>query len=280
MRLKKYLETNEYAPVDEGKGTFGYVAQSHADTHRSLENLIRTNNGVFKSTKQQWFLTKGWKWERQIGAGKDPIFDSPSHVQKMRGIKGTKKGEYLVEVSAYMQFGKGTGQGTRRIEWGYVCDDAGVREKYKYGFTYHEGGTASSIDIKKTKREWQRQENDQVSAFKEEAAQEEAARKEKTAAKATDLMRSEYLGVIGERVKGVKVEVLRKHFFETQFGESSITVMRDEDGNMIQHFGRNSLKQGDKKTVDFTVKAHEEAKINKWNKVPYKLTMVQRVKVS
>jgi archaellin len=196
----------------------------------------------------------------------------------MRGFKGLKKGDYLVEINAYMVFGGGKGQGTRRLEWGYVVDDVGVREKYKYGFIYHEEGSASEIDLSKTKQEWKRDENDAVKAFREVVAQEDMSRDKKIKASNADLMKSDYVGVIGKRIKGVEVEVLRKHEFETQYGMSAITVMKDDEGNMLQHFGMNKLKKGDKKTVDFTVKGHEVAEINKWNKVAYKFTAVNRVK--
>jgi len=56
--------------------------------------------------------------------------------------------------------------------------------------------------------------------------------------------------------------------------------MKDNEGNMIQHFGTNRLSKGDKKKIDFTVKDHEVAEINKWNEVPYKFTSVQRIAIS
>jgi len=265
--------------IGEGGGTFGYSSNMDSDNHRTLENLIKSNNGIWKSTKQRWFLTKSWGYDRRIGEGKDPIFSSGSHVKQMRGISGVKKGEYLVEINAYMVFGKrGAGQGTRRLEWGYVIDDVGVREKYKYGFTYSDGGHASQIDLSKTKKEWTRQENDEVEAFREIVAQEDMNQKKKIQADIAQLNKSGYIGVIGERVKDLEVEVVRQHFFETRFGQSSITVMKDEEGNILQHFGRNNLKKGDKKKIDFTVKGHEQAEINKWNKVAYKFTAISRVK--
>ena len=50
---------------------------------------------------------------------------------------------------------------------------------------------------------------------------------------------------------------------------------------MIQHFGTNRLSKGDKDIkIDFTVKGHEVAEINKWNKVAYKYTSVSRIAIS
>jgi len=270
MRFLKYLT--------EGAGRFGYTSNMDADNHRTLESLVKSNNGIFKSMKQRWFLLEKQFKHRQIG-GKNSDLGSDFSSKQMRGFSGLKKGDYLVEIDAYMVFGKkGAGQGTRRLEWGYVVDDVGVREKYKYGFSYSDGGHASQLENSKTKQQWKRDENDAVKEFRELVAQEDMARDKKIKASTAELMKSEYVGVIGERVKGHDIEVLRKHEFETQFGWSAITVMKDNDGNMIQHFGRNKLKKGDKKKVDFTVKGHDPAEVNRWNKVPYKLTSVNRVK--
>lgn len=263
--------------IGEGAGTFEYTSQMDAENHRTLQSLVKSNNGIFKSSKQRWYLLeKAWK-HRQVGS-KNSDLGSSFNSQKMRGFSGLQKGDYLVEINAAMIFGKGTGQGFRRVEWGYVVDDVGVREKYKYGFTYSDGGHASQIDTSKTKKEWTRQENDEVEAFREIVAQEDMNQKKKIKADIKQLNKSGYVGVIGERVKDLEIEVVRQHFFETRFGQSSITVMKDNDGNILQHFGRNNLKKGDKKKIDFTVKGHEEAEVNKWNKVAYKFTAVSRVK--
>jgi len=266
MRFFKYLT--------EGDGRFSYSSKMDEENHRTLESLIKSNNGIFKSTKQRWYLLeKAWKSDK-LGSTHGLDWSALKH----RGFKA-KDGDYLVEVNAMMVFGKrGAGQGTRWLEWGYIVDDAGVREKYKYKFIYREGGNAGGLDPNGTKQEWKRQDTPAVAEFLELVAQEDMARDKKIKASNAELMKSDYIGVIGERVKGVEVEVLRKHFFETMYGTSSITVMKDKDGNMIQHFGKNMLKKDEKTTIDFTVKGHEVAEINKWNNVPYKYTSVQRIK--
>ena len=266
------------AELSEGGGSFQYASPMDAEDHRTLQSLVKSNNGIFRSTKQRWFLLEKRFKHRQIG-GKNSDLGSSFNSKKMRGFSGLKKGDYLVEINAYMIFGnRGAGQGTRRLEWGYVVDDVGVREKYKYKFIYSDGGHSSQIDNSKTKQEWKRDENDEVTAFRELVAQEDMNRDKKVKASNAELNKSGFIGVIGERVKGLEVEVIRKHYFETRYGQSAITVMKDKDGNMLQHFGKNNLNKGDKKKIDFTVKGHEEAEINKWNKVAYKFTAVNRVK--
>jgi len=289
MKLKRFIEKTEYIDdldtLDEGSG-FEYMSGADSDNHRTIKGIMK-NNGIFKSTKQRWFLLeKQWKYNkigssRGSGEGKiDALVMKPSDLKKMRGINtNATTDDYFVEVNAAMIFGKrGAGQGFRRVEWGYLIDDVGVREEYKYGFIYHDGGSSSEMDHSKTKRLWKRQENQAVEDFRNEVNKENIARNEKETASANELKKSEWLGVIGEKMKGIHIEVLRKNFFDTQYGQSSITVMRDIDGNMIQHFGKNNLNKGDKKTIDFTVKGHEKAEVNKWNKVPYKYTAALRVK--
>lgn len=279
MRLKQYIQETEFIDdlqLDEGGG-FDYSSGKDQDTHRTIKGLMK-NNGIFKSMKQRWFLLeKSWKHEKVGSAG--GIYKSPSDVKKLRNIKGVEMGEYVVDVSAFMKFGKrGAGQGTRRVEWGYVIDDVGIREEYKYGFEYKDGGNWSGLDHSKIKKLWTRKEDDKVKEFRAQVAQEDMDRDKQEAESAGKLKASEWIGDVGERIKGHYIEVLRKHYFDTQYGESSITVMKDQEGNMLQHFGRNQLKKGDSKTVDFTVKGHEVAEINKWNKVAYKYTAVNRVK--
>ena len=282
MRFEKYIAEQEHAPqLDEG-GTFRYASDSDSDTHRTIKGLMK-NNGIFKTMKQRWYLLeKRWK-HRKVGAkgasGQWATFGSPAEVKKMRNIKTANMGDYVVEVDASMTFGKrGAGHGTRWLGWGYVIDDVGVREEYKYAFKYSHGGTASELDHSKIKKTWERKETEEVKEFRAQIAQEEMQRDKAEQESNAQLKASEWIGQEGERVKDIEVTVLRKHYFETQYGESSITIMKDSNGNMIKHFGRNNLKKGEMKKVAFTVKAHEKEEVNKWNKVPYKVTSVSRVK--
>ena len=269
MRFKKYLTE---------QGRFDYNSVVDQENHRTLESIIK-NNGIFKSSKQQWFLlNKKWTYWKVGGMGRDHLFKSVADVKKLRGIN-VLKDDYVVEVGAFVIFGKkGAGHGTRWLSWLYVVDDAGVREKYKLKYKYSHGGSAAGLDLSKTKREWVRPKSDAEEEFMQKAAQDRLSQEKKIKAGEAQLKNSQWIGVIGERQKDVKVEVLRKNFFETRYGSSSITVMKDENGNMIHHWGQNDLSRGDKAVVDFTVDAHEKQEVNKWNKIPYKYTSVKRVK--
>ena len=273
MRLKQYLDEE----LSEGEGRFEYASQWDQEMHRTLQGLVK-NNGMFKSMKQRaYFIFNRWKGAK-VGSGEWSVAD----IKKYKGLN-VSDGDFYIQVQAYMIFGKvGAGQGTRSISWGYVIDDIGVREKYRFYYIYWKEGESSGtkgIDKSKTKLEFKRQENKDVQDFRELVALEDLERTNKIKAGEAQLKNSQWIGVIGERVKDVEVEVIRKHFFETRFGTSAITVMKTiPDGNMIHHFGSNSLRRGDKKKVSFTVKDHEKAEVNQWNKIPYKYTSVQRVK--
>lgn len=274
MKFHKYLKDEQLL---EAEGRFDYTSQADQERHRTLEGMIK-NNGLFKSMKQRNFLTqRGWEHFKVSGreAG------GAASIKKYKGIN-VSDDDYFIEVHAVVVFGqRGAGSGTRWLTWCYVCDDVGVREKYKLFYNYAGkgfSGETTGVDPSKTKLVWQRKADAQVDDFREKVAIEDMERKNKIKAGEAQLKNSEWIGVIGERVKDIEVEVIRKHFFETQFGTSSITVMKTVDGNMIHHFGSNSLNRGDKKKVSFTVKDHEKAEVNKWNKIPYKYTSVKRVK--
>jgi hypothetical protein len=46
MKLKKYLKDENI--LQEAGGRFDYDSQADAENHRTLESLIKSNNGIFK----------------------------------------------------------------------------------------------------------------------------------------------------------------------------------------------------------------------------------------
>ena len=51
MKLNQILE--HMIPLDEA---FNWDSEAHADAYKSLSSLEKYNNGVWKSTKQRWFI--------------------------------------------------------------------------------------------------------------------------------------------------------------------------------------------------------------------------------
>lgn len=73
-----------------------------------------------------------------------------------------------------------------------------------------------------------------------------------------------HVGVEGQRMKTpMKLTVMRTMTFDTMYGPSVLTILRDEDGNTLKSFGkmpRELREEGDTAPVTFFVKAHGEYK--------------------
>lgn len=71
---------------------------------------------------------------------------------------------------------------------------------------------------------------------------------------------SKHIGTVGERLKCVEVECERVIMRESEYGVTGIHKMRDKEGNVITWFasGGTVIREGEKVTVDMTVKAHNE----------------------
>lgn len=71
-----------------------------------------------------------------------------------------------------------------------------------------------------------------------------------------------HVGVPGERMKvPMKLTVVRTSTFETVYGMTTLTVLHDEDGNVLKSFGkmpRELREEGDTAPVTFYVKSHGE----------------------
>ncbi len=74
---------------------------------------------------------------------------------------------------------------------------------------------------------------------------------------------SEYVGTIGDRIKGIEVEVIFMKEINTYYGLSELYMFRDADGNNYKTFysgGKWGAEAGDKVLLTGTVKKHEEYK--------------------
>ena len=88
---------------------------------------------------------------------------------------------------------------------------------------------------------------------------------------------SEWIGQVGERLKGVTITVTFTRSFEGAYGVSVLTKGYDADGNQILWFGKGGMEQG--KTYELsgaTIKAHETDSYNGGGKVT-KITNVRGI---
>jgi hypothetical protein len=173
-------------------GKFSYGSDYEQDKHRSYRSIMK-NDGVFKSTKHKWFVLKG--------------LEKATDRQFTHGIP-VKEGQYWGWVDAVMVFGKrGAGQGTRRLEWIYILDDAGVVAEYKLGFDYTPGTSHSAPNAKKTKKLWERKHTPKVDEFLELVKKEDLDRENKSKLAASKLKASEWVGEIKERITNILEQI-------------------------------------------------------------------------
>jgi len=86
---------------------------------------------------------------------------------------------------------------------------------------------------------------------------------------------SQYVGKVGDRMKGLTLEVLRTRSFNGTYGATMLVVMADGQ-NVFQTFSSGKFQPtvGQKVTVDATVKGH---KVDTYAEPSYKVTELTRV---
>lgn len=95
----------------------------------------------------------------------------------------------------------------------------------------------------------------------------------KTNTKRVKLSNSVHIGAVKERMKGVKLRLIRTMNFEGFYGTTYIEIFATKKGNVVVYKGSapSSLAVDESATFDFTIKAHEEYRgVNQ--------TIVQRMK--
>jgi hypothetical protein len=217
------------------KNSFG--EEMHKDQFMSLQSLIKNNDGLFKSEKQGKFIL--WKWTE------DQEFVNDCWITA-HGI--AREGMKYVIVDGFHSFGHGGGRGHRPALFLYELDQVGVVARYKGRFTgdINNGGTS----LKSVEKDWEREAPVQPIA-------------PKTAPEAPEKVESvsEYVGKVGERMKGLEVTVTFLKQFETDFGLSTLHKFVDADGNVFTWFSSSkTLELGEKYRMNAGVKKHEEYK--------------------
>jgi hypothetical protein len=88
---------------------------------------------------------------------------------------------------------------------------------------------------------------------------------------------SEWIGQVGDRIKGLTFTVTFTREFEGHYGVSVLTKGHTAEGNQILWFGRGGMEQGRTYTASATIKAHELDDYNGGGKVT-KITNVRGAK--
>ena len=242
---------------------------------KTLNSLIKYNNGVWKSAKQRDFLTSdkgilGGDFEDSRGYGHQRR-DYP-FLKSHFGVD-IKKPQYAIIVSGSMNFADYGSKGLRHFGNVFVMDDAGVVAKYKLAYTYGKGNLkgAASLDTKRIKLEWERsgkvdtKELDKASkAMADEKKQREDDRK-----KEND--KSDYIGSPGEWIKDLEVKIEKVvDLGPGEFGNRWMTIMKDNNSNVLNYFGYPKAETRDEKK--FVLRA--KVKKHYVNKNGVKVTVV------
>lgn len=206
-------------------------------TFKTLQGLVKFNNGQFKSVKQAEFLTKTLR-RRRDG-------DTPEFVQSNFGLP-MADGQYIVFVQATVRWVDYGSDSYRPVGWVFVMDAQGVVAQYKLSWqgTMRQG---TSVDPSKTKELWVRAEITTPLVF--EKAAEPVQNQSQHIAQVGD--RLEFTGKV---LSVAQFEKRKFHYYDSTIG--NITRL-DIGGNIVVYFGYLA-ERGATVTVMATIKSHDE----------------------
>jgi hypothetical protein len=219
--------------------SFQFASQHDQDTYITLNSLVKSNNGAFKSAKQMMFLT------RKLNT--DQI--TPESAKAYFNVD-VAEGQFMVRVEAWTSWANYGVRGQRPVTWAFVLDNGGVVRMYKIRYQGDmRSGTAP--DPKKTEILWSRV-GEVLAPVVEEAATQEQEPKV-----------SIHLGVLGERimVEGViknvrQFERAKFHYYDSGIG---YVTQIDVGGAVVVYFGKlDGFNTGDSISLVATVKTHDE----------------------
>jgi len=225
------------------------------DIFMSLKGLVNKNNGVWKSTKQRWFVMN-----RLIDAGDKER--APELNKRFFGIE-VKEGQTLVTPEAIARWAEYGSRSMVPVRYGFVVDEYGVVTYWKIG---NKGNLSSgaSPDPSKTKLEWTRPDDADVQHLiptpEELKAKEKAKKKEFLGALGQGA--GKYLGTEGERMKFEELTLVAKKYLDTTqvsynvSAEKYWNMYEDNYGNVVYHTGKEGPEKGQKVSGAATVKKH------------------------
>lgn len=214
---------------------FEFSTEFDGNSYKTLTNLVKSNNGQFKSYKQAQFLTKTYRALRQ--------FDNVESVRANFGIEMTES-QYVVMVNAYTRWVNYGSDSYRPVTWVFVMDEHGVVAQYKLGYvgTMRQG---TSPDPSKTQQLWAR--TGAVTPL-EQPEQPVVAP-------------SEHIGQVGSRMtfEGMIKSVTTFFRRRVSYYDSGVGYLTrvSVDGNEVVYFGQLGEKGATVKFVA-TVKEHGE----------------------
>lgn len=228
------------------------------DAAKTLNTIIKFNNGAWKSTKQRSFA------DLVILKNADQFYPrSNDNTEQCFGVK-TAEGQKAVIIEGHVRWCEYGADSCRPVAWVYVLDEVGVVAQYKLKFqgTMRQG---TSVVPSKTLLVWSRPEG--VAAPVEPVVEPKPE--------------LQYIGTVGERVT---MRLQQVYFINrgpsafSYYGSDLFTIFKDENGNVVYYNNFPSgISQEDAQNgieVTFTVKKHSE------NKKGEKVTTASRMVLS
>lgn len=263
MLLNELLDLNE-------AGASIHWDYGDEEVNKTLNNLIKFNNGLWKSAKQRDFLTgpkgpMGGDFKNNGHQRRDYEFMDTHFGVKM----DKKKDEFAIHTGGYVRWADYGSKSARSIGFYYVMDKLGVVRKYKLGWKYV--GTSAGIDKAKTKLEWERPKDVDTSALEtsEKDAAKASAEKEKAAAA------TKHVGQPGEWIEDISVKIEKiADLGAGDYGEKYMTIIKDNEGNTYNYFGWPKVSQGQEEMYkqDYVMRA--KVKKHYVNKNGIKVTVI------
>jgi len=177
--------------------------EADLDKYKSLQGLVTSNNGVYKSKKQKDFING--KWVKKIGKG------NADELKKYFGVDITP-GNSAIVLSGHYQWSEYGSRGLIGFHYVFEMDQYGVVNKWKVGSTGNLK-VGSSPDPNKVKLQFDRPANVDISHL--ELSDEEEMDRVAIALGKTE---GEYIGTKGDRHNFGTV-VLKKTIPLDSYGE-------------------------------------------------------------
>jgi hypothetical protein len=263
MKFEDLLE----APLPPG--AFQWSSHLDEDAAKTVNSLVKYNNGVWKSAKQRAFLT----------SSRGLFNDSPNNLFFRKDYPFLKSNfnvdaeapQYVIQVEGIMRWADYGAKSVRRVGWMYVMDQFGVVKKYKLGYDYSSDGRSSGIDKSKTKLDWERPKDAKTdhleSQEKDMAAAKDAQSKENAS--------KEHLGEVGKWINDVEVTIKKvADLGPGDYGERYATFMVDSSGNNLVYWGYPKIQGGAEEAAGKKFGLRAKVKKHAFNKEGTKVTYV------
>ena len=213
------------------------------DISKTLQTLVKYNNGFWKSEKQRDYLVKM----------ADAYGDLHSDREASLANFGVDHDLPLLYIEHQIRFADYGARSYRRVGWMFAFDDQGIVAKWRIRFNFDNATTRSWPAPEKTEQEWARSA-DSVSTMRVEEKVERPI--------------SHYIGSVGDKISAT-LTIKKMVAMSGQIGYarvySDLIIMEDEHGNCVtwnssSAYKFDSLKEGNQVTLMGTIKAHKEYK--------------------